>query len=48
MDVFMFFKKFYDEGLINKDFVVMDFVKWNDLVVKGKVGVIVDIGLRVF
>lgn len=48
MDVFKFFKKLYDEGLINKDFVVMDLVKWNDLVVKGKVGVIVDIGFRVF
>ena len=36
----------YDEGLINKDFAVMDSAKWNDPVVKGKAGVIVDTGSR--
>ena len=30
------FQKLYDEGLINKDFAVMDSAKWNDPVVKGK------------
>ncbi|PNB52912.1 hypothetical protein C1X64_34515, partial [Pseudomonas sp. GW456-E7] len=46
MDALKFFKKLYDEGLINKDFAVMDSAKWNDPVVKGKAGVIVDTGSR--
>lgn len=46
MDALTFFKKLYDEGLINKDFAVMDSAKWNDPVVKGKAGVIVDTGSR--
>ncbi|MHA6168385.1 extracellular solute-binding protein [Bacillus mojavensis] len=46
MEALTFFKKLYDEGLINKDFAVMDSAKWNDPVVKGKAGVIVDTGSR--
>lgn len=40
------FQKLYDEGLINKDFAVMDSAKWNDPIIKGKAGVIVDTGSR--
>ncbi|MED1739060.1 extracellular solute-binding protein [Bacillus swezeyi] len=46
MEALRFFKKLYDERLINKDFAVMDSAKWNDPVVKGKAGVIVDTGSR--
>ncbi|WP_411809532.1 extracellular solute-binding protein [Bacillus haynesii] len=46
MEALRFFKKLYDEGLINKDFAVMDSAKWNDPIVKGKAGVIVDTGSR--
>lgn len=46
MEALFFFKKLYDERLINRDFAVMDSAKWNDPVVKGKAGVIVDTGSR--
>lgn len=37
-----FFKKLYDEKLINQDFPVVNASKWNDAVVQGKGGCIVD------
>ncbi|AEI44152.1 extracellular solute-binding protein [Paenibacillus mucilaginosus] len=43
MDSLKFFKKLYDEKLINADFAVMDTGKWNDPVVNGQAGVIVDV-----
>lgn len=43
MDALRFFKKLYDEKLINADFAVMDPAKWNDPVLAGKAGVIVDV-----
>ncbi|ASB89974.1 MULTISPECIES: extracellular solute-binding protein [Bacillus] len=46
MEALRFFKKLYDERLINQDFAVMDSAKWNDPIVKGKAGVIVDTGSR--
>ncbi|MGE6629218.1 extracellular solute-binding protein [Bacillus sp. NPDC077027] len=46
MDALRFFKKLYDEKLINPDFAVMDSAKWNDPVLKDKAGVIVDTGSR--
>ncbi|MEK3886402.1 extracellular solute-binding protein [Bacillus sp. FSL K6-3431] len=38
-----FFKKIYDEGLINEDFAVMDPQKWGDPLLNGEAGVIVDV-----
>lgn len=38
-----FFKKIYDEGLINEDFAVMDPAKWGDPLLNGQTGVIVDV-----
>ncbi|WP_299093578.1 extracellular solute-binding protein [uncultured Metabacillus sp.] len=38
-----FFKKLYDEGLINEDFAVMDPQKWVDPLLNGQAGVIVDV-----
>ena len=43
MDALKFFKKLYDEELVNPDFAVYDSAKWNDPVVNGKAGVIVDV-----
>ncbi|CAG7627866.1 extracellular solute-binding protein [Paenibacillus allorhizosphaerae] len=43
MDALRFFKKLYDEKLINPDFAVMDTAKWNDPVINGHAGVIVDV-----
>jgi putative aldouronate transport system substrate-binding protein len=43
MDALKFFKKLYDEKLVNPDFAVMDSAKWTDPVVNGKAGVIVDV-----
>lgn len=37
-----FLKKLYEEGLMNKDFAVMDASKWNDPFIAGKAGVIID------
>lgn len=45
-----FFKKLYDEGLVNEDFAVMDPAKWSDPVISGKAGVqvnVVDEGHRI-
>ncbi|WP_407933991.1 extracellular solute-binding protein [Aquibacillus rhizosphaerae] len=38
-----FFKKLYDEELVNEDFAVMDSGKWHDAFIDGKAGVIVDV-----
>lgn len=38
-----FMKKLYSEKLINQDFAVYDGAKWNDPVVNGQAGVIVDV-----
>ena len=38
-----FFKKLYDEGLVNDDFAVMDPAIWSDPIINGKAGVIVDV-----
>jgi putative aldouronate transport system substrate-binding protein len=41
-----YFKKLYDEGLMNKDFAVMDSKNWDDPFVNGQAGVIVDVQSR--
>ncbi|MCS7462599.1 extracellular solute-binding protein [Paenibacillus doosanensis] len=43
MEALKFFKKLYDEKLINADFAVMDSNKWTDPIVNGQAGVIVDV-----
>jgi putative aldouronate transport system substrate-binding protein len=43
MDALKFFKKLYDEKLINSDFAVYDSAKWNDPIINGKAGVAVDV-----
>lgn len=46
MDALKFMKKLYDEGLINKDFAVLDTADWNEPVVSGKAGIIIDTDSR--
>ncbi|MFK7693288.1 extracellular solute-binding protein [Paenibacillus sp. HJGM_3] len=43
LEALKFMKKLYDEKLINEDFAVFDSAKWNDPVVNGQAGVIVDV-----
>lgn len=43
MENLKFWKKLYDEKLINQDFAVLDPTKWPDLLNTGKAGVIVDV-----
>jgi putative aldouronate transport system substrate-binding protein len=43
MDCLKFWKKMYDEKLINEDFAVLDPNKWNDPIVQDRAGVIVDV-----
>ncbi|CAM3840584.1 extracellular solute-binding protein [Cohnella lubricantis] len=43
LEALKFMKKLYDEKLINQDFAVFDSAKWNDPVVNGEAGVIVDV-----
>lgn len=38
-----FFKKIYDEGLVNEDFAVMDSSKWSDPIINGEAGVQVNV-----
>lgn len=38
-----FFKKIYDEGLVNEDFAVMDPAQWSDPIVNGEAGVMVNV-----
>lgn len=42
-EALQFFRKLYDEGLVNEDFAVMDPAVWNDPIVNGQAGVIVDV-----
>jgi putative aldouronate transport system substrate-binding protein len=42
-DALVFFKKLYDEKLINEDFAVFDPGKWSDLLITGKAGVVIDV-----
>jgi putative aldouronate transport system substrate-binding protein len=46
MDALKFFKKLYDERLINPDFAVYDTGKWNDPIINSKAGVVVDVAER--
>ncbi|TDQ42857.1 extracellular solute-binding protein [Aureibacillus halotolerans] len=43
LEALNFFKKLYDEGLINSDFAVRDSAIWTDDIVNDKAGVIVDV-----
>ncbi|MCM3785842.1 extracellular solute-binding protein [Neobacillus mesonae] len=43
LEALKFFRKMYEEGLVNKDFAVMDATKMPDLMVNGKGGVMVDV-----
>ncbi|MCS7463349.1 extracellular solute-binding protein [Paenibacillus doosanensis] len=43
MDSLKYFKKLYDEKLINQDFAVYDSAKWNDPIINGQAGVAVDV-----
>ncbi|WP_248926040.1 extracellular solute-binding protein [Paenibacillus hamazuiensis] len=43
LEALKFMKKLYDEKLINQDFAVFDSAKWNDPIVNGQAGVIVDV-----
>lgn len=42
-DALHFFKKLYDEGLVNEDFAVMDSATWFDPIVNGSAGVVIDV-----
>ncbi|MCR8629830.1 extracellular solute-binding protein [Paenibacillus radicis (ex Xue et al. 2023)] len=46
MEALKFYKKLYDEKLVNQDFAVYDSAKWNDPIVNGKAGVAVDVADR--
>lgn len=43
MDALRFFRKIYDEGLVNKDFMYRESTKWNEPYLEGESGVIVDV-----
>ncbi|MBT2758873.1 extracellular solute-binding protein [Mesobacillus foraminis] len=43
LEALKFFKKLYDEKLINEDFAVMDPLKWGDPMMNNQAGVIVDV-----
>ncbi|WP_077065121.1 extracellular solute-binding protein [Gracilibacillus massiliensis] len=38
-----YFKRMYDDGLVNEDFAVMDPAKWHDAFVNGEAGTVVDV-----
>ncbi|WP_168119858.1 extracellular solute-binding protein [Paenibacillus sp. HB172176] len=42
LEALNFFKKMYDEGLVNEDFAVMDSGKWGDAFVNGQAGSMID------
>ncbi|WP_214626920.1 extracellular solute-binding protein [Paenibacillus agaridevorans] len=42
-EALQFFRKLYEEGLVNEDFAVMDSAVWNDPFVNGKAGAFVDV-----
>ncbi|MDQ1909051.1 extracellular solute-binding protein [Paenibacillus sp. GD4] len=43
MEALRFFKRLYDEKLINPDFAVMDSSRWNLPVIQGKAGAVIDV-----
>jgi len=43
LEALKFFRKLYEEGLVNEDFAVMDPAVWNDPIINGKAGVMVDV-----
>jgi putative aldouronate transport system substrate-binding protein len=43
MNALKFFKKLYDEKLVNQDFAVYDSGKWNDPIINSQAGVAVDV-----
>ncbi|MEX1031088.1 MAG: extracellular solute-binding protein [Paenibacillaceae bacterium] len=43
LEALKFFHKLYNEGLVNEDFAVMDPAIWNDPIINGQAGVIVDV-----
>ncbi|WP_144027912.1 extracellular solute-binding protein [Paenibacillus sp. 32352] len=46
MEALKFFKKLYDEKLVNQDFAVYDSAKWNDPIINGQAGVAIDVAER--
>jgi putative aldouronate transport system substrate-binding protein len=42
-DTLKFFKKLYDEKLINQDFAVFEAGKWNDMLIGGQAGCAIDV-----
>ncbi len=42
-EALQFFRKLYVEGLVNEDFAVMDPAVWNDPIINGQAGVMVDV-----
>jgi putative aldouronate transport system substrate-binding protein len=42
-EALQFFRKLYVEGLVNEDFAVMDPAVWNDPIINGEAGVMVDV-----
>ncbi|MBW7454642.1 extracellular solute-binding protein, partial [Paenibacillus sepulcri] len=46
MEALKFFKKLYDEKLVNPDFAVYDSAKWNDPIINDQAGVAVDVADR--
>ncbi|MDB5083328.1 MAG: hypothetical protein JWN30_214 [Bacilli bacterium] len=46
LDALKFFRKLYQEKLINQDFAVFDSTKWNDPVVNKQAGVMIDVADR--
>lgn len=42
-EALQFFRKLYEEGLVNEDFAVMDPAVWNDPIINGQAGVMVDV-----
>jgi putative aldouronate transport system substrate-binding protein len=38
-----FFRKLYEEGLVNPDFPILDPTRWNDEIVNGRAGVMLDV-----
>ncbi|MFS0725554.1 extracellular solute-binding protein [Paenibacillus sp. 1P07SE] len=43
LEALKFFRQLYEEGLVNADFAVMDPAVWNDPIINGEAGVMVDV-----
>lgn len=43
LEALKFFRQLYEEGLVNADFPVMDPAVWNDSIINGEAGVLVDV-----